>query len=200
VLKLYGKSLAPHVRRLFERFHLHDVATKVVGIGSVGTLCMVVLLLSDGGAPLLLQLKEARASILEPYAGKSVYRNHGERVVQGQRLMQAASDIFLGWTAIGGRDFYVRQLRDMKLAVDLRSIDAARLSRYAKTCGRTLARAHARSGDPGGLAAYLGRSDAFEGAVVRFAHAYADQVERDYDEFVRRVKPDFAAGAPDIPA
>ena len=190
VLKLYGRSLAPHVRRLFERFTLHDVAMKAVGIGSVGAQCIIALLLSEGGAPLLLQLKQARASILERYAGKSPYRNHGERVVQGQRLMQAASDIFLGWTTIDGHDFYVRQHRDMKLGVDFRSIAAAHLLRYAGACGWTLARAHARSGDPCALAGYLGRSDAFERAVVRFAHAYADLAESDYDEFVRRVKAD----------
>ena len=194
VLKLYGGSLTPHVRRLFERFRLHDVAMKAVGIGSVGTQCMIALLLSEGGAPLLLQLKEAQASILERYIGKSAYRNHGERIVQGQRLMQAASDIFLGWTTIDGHDFYVRQLRDMKLGVDFPSITAAQLPQYAGACGWTLARAHARSGDPGALAGYLGRSDAFEEAVVRFAHAYADLAESDYDEFVRRVKPDPSAG------
>ena len=195
VLKLYGKSLAPHLRRLFERFHLHDVAMKVVGIASVGTQCLVALLLSEGGAPLLLQLKEARASILERYVGRSVYRNHGERIGQGQRLMQAASDIFLGWTATAGHDFYVRQLRDMKLAVHLQSVNAAQLSQYAKTCGRTLARPHARSGDPGALAAYLGRGDAFEGAVVRFAQTYANLVDSDYDEFVRRARPDPPPGS-----
>jgi uncharacterized protein (DUF2252 family) len=190
VLTLYGRSLTPHLRRLFERFAFHDVAMKAVGIGSVGTQCMIALLLSEDGSPLLLQLKEARASILERYIEKSAYRNHGERIVQGQRLMQAASDIFLGWTTIDGHDFYVRQLRDMKLGVDFPSITAAQLPQYAGACGWTLARAHARSGDPGALAGYLGRSDAFEEAVVRFAHAYADLAENDYDEFVRRVKPD----------
>ena len=181
LLKLYGRSLAPHVRRLFERFHLHDVATKAVGIGSVGTLCMIALLLSEGGAPLLLQLKEAQASVLERYAGKSTYRNHGERVVQGQRLMQAASDIFLGWFRCrSGHDFYVRQLRDMKYSFPVDGYKALQLERYAEVCGWTLARAHAKSGDAATIAGYLGGGDNFESALGKFALAYADQTEQDH--------------------
>ena len=130
--------------------------------------------------PLFLQIKEAAASVLEPFAGDSAYTNHGRRVVEGQRLMQAASDIFLGWTAIGERDYYVRQLRDMKGSIPVDKLAPSELVDYARVCGAVLARAHARSGDPVAIAAYLGRGDAFDRAISRFAASYADQTESDH--------------------
>lgn len=185
VLRTYRASLPLHVRALLDRYHLVDLAMKIVGIGSVGTLCLVALFTAEDDQPLLLQLKEAQASVLEEHLAKSPFATHGERVVAGAHMMQAATDLFLGWTSEGGRDFYVRQLRDMKASIDLEQIAPAQLVDYAAHCGATLARAHARSGEPGAIAAYLGRSDRFVTAVGRFAHAYAKQTQRDYDAFVR---------------
>lgn len=188
ILQAYRESLLPSIRTLCERYTYRDIAMKVVGVGSVGTLCLVVLLVAGDGSPLLLQLKEAQASVLEAYLRPSVFPSHGQRVVNGARLMQAASDFFLGWVGFDGRDFYVRQLADMKGSVDLESIAALEFEEYAAHCAWTLARAHARSGDPQAIAGYLGRGDAFAEAMVPFARSYADQTERDYERFARAVR------------
>jgi uncharacterized protein (DUF2252 family) len=180
---LYHESLPEHVRVLFERFHLCDMAVKVVGVGSVGTMCLVALYMAADDDPLFLQIKEANASVLEPYAGKSLHENHGQRVVVGQRLMQAASDSFLGWSQGKlGRHFYVRQLRDMKISAD------EILRRYADACGWALARAHARSGDPAMIAGYMGSGHSFDEAVCDFAGDYADQAERDHKAFMKAIR------------
>jgi uncharacterized protein (DUF2252 family) len=189
----YRASLPPDMRHLLERFEVVDFARKVVGVGSVGTRCFIVLLTGrDAGDPLFLQVKEATASVLEAHLPRSRYRQHGQRVVQGQRLMQAASDIFLGWTkgvdVDQGRHFYWRQLRDMKASAAVETMTPLGLTMYANGCGWTLARAHARSGDPVALAAYLGQGDAFDRAVLDFAVRYADQNERDYAEFASAVR------------
>ena len=173
-----------------------DVARKVVGVGSVGTRCWIVLLegSSTDQDPLFLQVKEADASVLEPFVGKSRFSNHGRRVVEGQRLMQAASDIMLGWlhtdAGVDGKphDFYVRQLWDWKFSPRLEAGSAQLLRPYGQLCAWTLARAHARSGDRVAIAAYLGRGDPFDNATAQFAEAYADQSERDYDALVAAVK------------
>ncbi|TML54370.1 MAG: DUF2252 domain-containing protein [Actinobacteria bacterium] len=183
----YRETLQSDRRHLLEEFRMVDLARKVVGVGSVGTRCWIVLLLGrDGDDPLFLQIKEAQASVLEPYLGKSEYENHGERVVAGQQLMQATSDIFLGWlhskeTLDGAeRDFFVRQLWDWKTSVDLDTILPTGLELYGEVCGFLLARAHARSGDRIAIASYLGKSDSFDRALAEFAVAYADQNERDH--------------------
>ncbi|MGW6733091.1 DUF2252 domain-containing protein [Streptomyces sp. NPDC055013] len=182
----YQTTLSSERRHLLSRFRLVDVARKVVGVGSVGTRCWILLLLGrDDEDPLLLQAKEAGDSVLAPHCGASTYENQGERVVAGQRLMQAAGDIFLGWEHVTGldgrqRDFYVRQLRDWKGIARPETMDARTLGLFARLCGASLARAHARSGDPIAIAAYLGRGDTFDRALAHFAHAYADQNERDH--------------------
>jgi uncharacterized protein (DUF2252 family) len=189
--RAYRQTLQDDRRLLLERFEIVDAARKVVGVGSVGTQTFIVLLQGrDAQDPLFLQIKEATASVLEPYVRKSRYRQHGERVVQGQRLMQAASDIYLGWTKGPDvrRHFYWRQLRDMKGSVDVEEMMPLGLTYYARLCGWTLARAHARSGDPIAIAAYLGGSDAFDKSVTDFADRYADQNEQDYTEFVNAVQ------------
>ena len=185
-LRRYQRSLSDDVRVLLGRYRPVDSARKVVGVGSVGTDDAVALLLGDSAHdPLFLQVKEARASVLEPIAGATRYRNRGQRVVAGQRLTQAASDIFLGWTAIEGRDYYVRQLRDEKASVPLEKLTPSELGDYARACGGALAHGHARSGDPVAIAAYLGSGSSFEQAIARFAIAYADQTERDFARFVK---------------
>jgi uncharacterized protein (DUF2252 family) len=180
----YAESLAADRRVLLQRYHLHDIAFKVVGIGSVGTFCAIALLTSDDGAPLLLQIKEAQESVLAPYAGASEYAVHGERVVVGQRMLQAATDVFLGWTAapLNGRFFYVRRLKDARLA-DLGTRLEVALPFYARLCGHTLARAHARAGEAPAISAYLGDDDQFDRAIAEFAVAYADQSEHDWRQF-----------------
>jgi len=184
LLGRYRRSLAPERRVLLDRYRLADVAVKVVGVGSVGTYCGIALLVSGGGDPLFLQFKEARASVLEAYAGPAGFRQHGQRVVLGQRLTQAASDIFLGFmTSPEGRHFYVRQLRDAKVKPLVEVMKPENLCNYAKACGWALARAHKRSGDAVKLSAYMGMadgSDAFEGALAEFAVRYAAQNERDH--------------------
>jgi uncharacterized protein (DUF2252 family) len=186
---LYHESLPEHVRVLFDRFHLCDMAVKVVGVGSVGTTCMIALLMAADDDPLFLQIKEANASVLEPYAGKSLHGNHGQRVVVGQRLMQSASDSFLGWTqSHRGRHFYVRQLRDMKISADIDSMDDEVLRRYAGMCGWALARAHARSGDAAMISGYMGSGGIFDEAICDFAGDYADQAERDHKAFVKATR------------
>jgi uncharacterized protein (DUF2252 family) len=177
----FAETLQEDRRVLLQRYHLHDVAFKVVGVGSVGTYCAIGLFMSDGEAPLLLQIKEAQQSVLAPYAGGSDYANHGERVVVGQRMLQAATDVFLGWTQIplDGRYFYVRRLKDHRLA-QIGTRLAAWLPFYATLCGRTLARGHARAGDAVAISAYLGEGSDFDKAIGQFAAAYADQTERDW--------------------
>jgi uncharacterized protein (DUF2252 family) len=185
----YRESLPEHVRVLFDRFHFCDLVFKAVGVGSVGTLCAVGLFLAADDDPLFLQVKEAKASVLEPYVGKSAYRNHGERVVVGQRLMQSASDLFLGWTTgASGRDAYVRQLRDVKLSVLIEDWDFDMLRAYARVCGWCLARAHARSGDAAKISGYMGSSSIFDDAIGEFAVEYADQNQRDHRMFVKAVR------------
>jgi uncharacterized protein (DUF2252 family) len=189
VLEAYRASLPDERRVLFERYRIRDVAFKVVGIGSVGTRCYVGLFTSSDQHPLLLQFKEAAASVLEPYAGKSVYKNHGQRVVVGQRLMQSASDIFLGWAqGVRGFHFFGRQLRDMKMSAPVEGLMPWQMRAYADLCGRTLARAHAKSGDAATISGYLGKSDVFDLAIGKFAIAYADQNEKDHAALVAAVK------------
>jgi uncharacterized protein (DUF2252 family) len=187
----YRLSLPDERRVLFDRYRMEDIAIKAVGIGSVGTQCWVGLFFSAENHPLLLQFKEACPSVLEPYAGKSLYENNGQRVVTGQRLMQSASDIFLGWThGRGGqkRDFYVRQLRDMKMSAPVEGASAEQHMLYAALCGRTLAHAHAKSGDAATISGYLGKSDNFDQAIGKFALAYANQNEKDHAALVAAVK------------
>ncbi len=187
----YRRTLQDDRRQLLERFQVVDVARKVVGVGSVGTRAFIVLLQGrDQGDPLFLQVKEATTSVLEDHLPKSRYRQPGERVVNGQRLMQAASDIFLGWTkgVEADRYLYWRQLRDMKGSAEVESSTPTGLTYYARICGRTLARAHARSGDPVALGAYLGKKDKFDQSITDFAERYADQNEQDYDAFAAAVK------------
>ena len=191
--RAYRATLQDDRRKLLERFQIVDMARKVVGVGSVGTRDYIVLLQGrDEHDPLFLQVKQATASVLEANLRRSRYRQHGERVVQGQRMMQAASDIYLGWTKGVGTDarrhFYWRQLRDMKGSVDVGALRPPGLVFYARTCGWTLARAHARSGDPVAIAEYLGDSDAFDTSITDFSERYADQNERDYAEFVQAVR------------
>jgi uncharacterized protein (DUF2252 family) len=189
-LEDYRLSLPDDRRVLFERYRLKDWAVKVVGIGSVGTRCMVGLFFSAEGHPLLLQFKEACPSVLAPYAGKSIYENQGQRVVVGQRLMQSSSDIFLGWThGRRGYDFFGRQLRDMKFSLPLEGFSAQQLTRYARACGMVLARAHSKSGAGAAkISGYLGKSDAFDQAISEFSLAYADQTVRDHAALVEAVK------------
>jgi uncharacterized protein (DUF2252 family) len=185
----YRASLQEDRRVLIDRFDLKDIAIKVVGVGSVGTFCAVVLLMASEEDPLFLQVKEARPSVLEAYAGKSIYRNHGRRVVNGCRLMQSASDIFLGWTKGKlGRHFYVRQLRDMKVGILIDLFSPGMMTQYAEICGWALARAHARSGAPAQISGYLGKSDAFDEAIAAFSIAYADQSERDHAVLKKAVR------------
>jgi len=189
VLARYRASLPDERRVLFDRYRFADLAVKVVGVGSVGTMCGAALFLAADDDPLFLQIKEARSSVLEPFAGKSVYHHRGERVVVGQRLMQAASDIFLGWTfGDKGRHFYVRQLRDVKIKPMVELMTPQHLIAYAGLCGWALASAHARSGDPAALAGYMGNSAAFDEAIADFAVAYADQNERDHAALVAAVR------------
>ena len=185
----YRSSLAEPIRVLFDRFHLCDVAFKVVGIGSVGTRCAVALFMAADDDPLFLQVKEANRSVLEPHAGAAKHKNHGERVVIGQRLMQSASDLFLGWAQVeNGSHVYVRQLRDMKISAVIESFDAGDLRDYGRVCGWALARAHARSGDPALIAGYMGASEAFDDAITDFAVDYADQTHKDHRAFVKAIR------------
>jgi uncharacterized protein (DUF2252 family) len=185
----YRASLSHDRKVLLDRYQLKDIVVKVVGIGSVGTRCFVALFMTPDGDPLLLQIKEARNSVLEPYAGKSEYEKHGERVVVGQRLTQSSSDVFLGWMrGPKGRDFYVRQLRDMKVSFSVQDITPTRLRRYATYCGQALARSHAKSGNAALISGYLGKSDVFDEAISLFAMEYAEQNKRDYEELARAAK------------
>jgi uncharacterized protein (DUF2252 family) len=192
ILRSYRRTLTHDRRRLLERFEYAHAARKIVGVGSVGTRVWAVLLL-DGTHPLFLQFKEAEASVLEPYLGGSAFNNHGRRVVEGQRLMQSMSDVMLGWVRLPGiddveRDFYVRQMWNGKGTADTATMRVADMKIYARICGWTLARAHARSGDAGAISGYLGTSDRFDRAMTEFAEAYADQNELDYDAFASAVE------------
>jgi uncharacterized protein (DUF2252 family) len=188
----YRNTLAPAYQSLLDRYEIKDVAIKVVGIGSVGTLCSVILFMADEGDPLFLQVKEARSSVLEPYAGASVFPNHGQRVVNGYRLMQPSSDMFLGWTHGEGverhRHYFVRQLRDVKISIRVETFAHAEMDLYAQWCGRALALSHARSGFPAMLSGYMGKSDTFDRAIVAFSMAYADQNEKDHAALERAVR------------
>jgi uncharacterized protein (DUF2252 family) len=195
LLAKYRRTLETDRKFLLDQFEFADMARKVVGVGSVGTRCWIVLMLGrDENDPLFLQVKEAEESVLSHFVGTSKYTNQGQRVVAGQRLMQASSDIFLGWQRIEAgldgrqRDFYVRQLRDWKFSVDIQAMIPHGMQLYGQLCGWTLARAHARSGDRIAIAAYLGGSDVFDRAITEFAVAYADQNERDYQALVQAIK------------
>lgn len=188
-LPQYRASLREDVRVLFDRYKLVDLAMKVVGVGSVGTRCAVALFMAGEEDALFLQIKEARRSVLEPYTKPSIYDRQGRRIVTGQRINQAASDIFLGWMqGEEGHDFYVRQLRDLKSSVDLDELSGASFLEYAEFCGWALARAHARSGDAAQIAGYLGQGDIFDQAIVQFATAYAVQNQQDHQTLVEAIK------------
>jgi hypothetical protein len=181
VFAAYRDTLADDRRVLLDRYRIVDTAIKVVGVGSVGRRCWIILLMSATNDPLFLQVKEATKSVLEPHAGKSAYPHHGQRVVMGQRLMQPASDLFLGWvTGPGGKQFYFRQLRDAKIKPLVETFDEELMEIYGEVCGWSLARAHARSADVRLIAGYLGKGDEFDEAMGDFALAYADQAERDH--------------------
>jgi uncharacterized protein (DUF2252 family) len=191
---LYRASLPGNRRALLEQFRVVDIARKAVGVGSVGTRCWVVLLLGvDRKDVLFLQIKQAEASVLEPYLGRSRYQNHGQRVWAGQRMMQSSSDIFLGWGRApgidgGSRDYYFRQLRDWKGSFVIENMSPSSMAAYADICGWSLARAHARSGDRVAMASYLGKGEALDEAIAEFASAYADLNDRDYEALVRAVR------------
>jgi uncharacterized protein (DUF2252 family) len=205
LLRDYRRSLAPDIRELASSYEPVDLAHKVVGVGSVGTRAWIVLLLGrDDDDPLFLQVKEAQPSVLEPFAQRSSVRNQGQRVVRGQRLMQAAGDVLLGWLRVAEdigdgrpRDYYVRQLWDAKSSVPIEQLSASDMSSYAEVCGWTLARAHARSGDRVAIGAYLGASDRFERAVATFAAIYADQNERDHEALLAAIQAGRIAADPD---
>ena len=186
----YRESLSSSYQDLLDRFKIRDAAVKVVGIGSVGTMCVVMLLMAEEGDPLFLQIKEARSSVLEPYAGASIFKNHGQRVVHGYRIMQPASDIFLGWGKgeLTKHDFFVRQLRDIKISIRVESFGSCEMNLYATWCGRALALSHARSGNSAMLSGYMGTSDAFDEAIASFSIAYADQNESDHAALDRAVR------------
>jgi uncharacterized protein (DUF2252 family) len=187
----YQNTLGRHERVLMHRYELVDVAHKVVGVGSVGLTAFVAMYLGkDARDPLFLQLKEARASVLAPYTRHEDYQHNGERVVEGQKLMQAASDIFLGWVQGPERHFYVRQLADMKWSIDLANASRKGVGMYAWLCGEALARAHARSGDRIAIASYLGAGDQFDESMVEYAKAYADRNEADYHAFLNAIASD----------
>ena len=185
----YAESLTPERRTLLQRYRLADAAYKVVGVGAVGTLCGVLLMVSGDGESLYLQFKEANRSVLEAHAGPSPFAHHGERVVRGQRLLQAASDMLLGFaTGPTGRHLYIRQLRDAKIKPQLEIMSPRNFRRYAATCGEVLARAHARTADAVVMSAYLGKSAAFDEAIGAFANAYAKQTERDHEALLKAIK------------
>jgi uncharacterized protein (DUF2252 family) len=185
----YRATLPEERRIVLDRYELIDVARKVVGVGSVGTRCAVALLMAGPHDPLLLQFKEARRSVLEAYAGNSRYTNQGQRVVTGQRMLQSASDVFLGWTGDDqGHDYYFRQLHDMRMKINIDRMTRVDWFEYVRLCGWVLSRAHARTGDPARIAGYLGRGEMFDDAMVKFASAYADQTERDYHSFLKAIR------------
>lgn len=188
-LELYKQSLQEDKQRLLDRYNVEDVAIKVVGVGSVGTTCAIALLIGPDNDPMFLQIKEARSSVLEKYCGKSEFDNHGHRVVAGQRIIQSASDIFLGWMRLeNGKDFYCRQLRDTKVKLAPEEWNAKQLVDMAGIMGSVLARAHARSGDSAVIAGYLGETDSFDSALADFSLAYATQVEKDHAQLAAAIK------------
>jgi uncharacterized protein (DUF2252 family) len=185
----YRETLQEDRRLLLDRYKLVDMAIKVVGVGSVGTYCGILLLMASEHDPLFLQFKQARPSVLEPYAGKCLQSNNGQRVVHGCRMMQSASDLFLGWTeGEAGRHFYVRQLKDMKIKPMVEVFTPSVMFQYAEFCGWTLAHAHARSGEPCKISGYLGKSDKFDQAIADFSVAYADQIEQDHAILMEAVR------------
>jgi uncharacterized protein (DUF2252 family) len=185
----YRLTLPEERRVILDRYHIVDIARKVVGVGSVGTRCDIALLMAGKDDATVLQFKQALPSVLEAYAGKSRYTNHGERVVTGQRMLQAASDVFLGWTRVdAGRDYYFRQLCDMKMKFDLDSMSKSGWLEYVQICGWTLARAHARTGDAALIGGYLGKNSKFDDAIGEFAVTYADQTERDYEALLKAIR------------
>ena len=185
----YRETMQEDRRLLLDRFKLMDMAIKVVGVGSVGTFCGILLLMASEHDPLFLQFKQARPSVLEAYAGKSLHANHGQRIVHGCRMMQSASDLFLGWTeGEAGRHFYIRQLKDMKIKPMVEVFTPSVMLQYAEFCGWTLAHAHARSGEPAKISGYLGKSDKFDEAIADFSIAYADQSERDHEVLMKAVR------------
>ncbi|HEY4950652.1 MAG TPA: DUF2252 domain-containing protein [Candidatus Acidoferrales bacterium] len=185
----YSLTLPEERRVILDRYHIMDIARKVVGVGSVGTRCAVALLMAGKDDALVLQLKEALPSALESHAGKSRYANHGERVVTGQRMLQAASDVVLGWTRDDdGHDYYFRQLRDMKMKFDLESMSKSEWLEYVQICGWTLARAHARTGDAARIGGYMGKNETLDDAIGEFAVTYADQTERDYATLLKAIR------------
>jgi uncharacterized protein (DUF2252 family) len=188
VIASYRATLPPSTQSVLDRFELRDAAIKVVGIGSVGTSCWVLLFVAGEGDPLFLQVKEARTSVLEPYAGASAFPNHGQRVVNGYRLMQPASDMFLGWTRGPRRDFFIRQLRDIKLSARVEIFGRAEFDLYAGWCAKALAISHARAGSSALLSGYMGKSEVFDQAIAAFSMAYADQNEKDHAALARAVK------------
>jgi uncharacterized protein (DUF2252 family) len=196
----YLRTLPEERRVLLGRYQLVDIARKVVGVGSVGTRCAMVLLLAGENDPLFLQFKEALPSVLEPYAGKSRYGNRGERVVTGQRMRHAASDVFLGWTRDDeNRHYYFRQLRDMKMKLDIESMTRDDFTEYVQLCGWALARGHARTGDPAKISGYLGKSGRFDAAMEEFAVRYADQTERDHAKLIKAIRARRVAARTDVP-
>ncbi len=198
--KKYAETLQSDRKWLFNQYEMVDLAIKVVGVGSVGTPCFVALLMNKQNEPLFLQVKEAGESVLEPFTGKSIYKHHGQRVVEGQRLVQAASDVFLGWsTGPGGRQFYVRQLKDQKVSPEIETFDKVLLGGYAKLCGKMLARAHAKTGNAAVIAAYMGKSEQLDEAIGKFAVTYADQTERDFEEFMKGIKNGKLKASFDLP-
>jgi uncharacterized protein (DUF2252 family) len=189
VIAAYRATLPTAYQTLLDRYELRDAAVKVVGVGSVGTACWVTLFMAGEDDPLFLQVKEARASVLEPYAGASAFRNHGQRVVHGYRLMQPASDMFLGWSqGASGRHYFVRQLRDIKISILVETFGRPEMTIYAGWCGKALALSHARSGSASMLSGYMGRSDVFDKAIAAFSMAYADQNEKDHAALERAVR------------
>jgi uncharacterized protein (DUF2252 family) len=189
VIDEYRNTLPDHLRILFDRFHYCDLAIRVVGVGSVGTMCGVMLMMAADNDPLFMQVKEARASVLEPYAGKSIYSNHGQRVVIGQRMIQTATDIFLGWaTGANGRNFYIRQLRDVKISAIIDDWDAGMMRQYGRMCAHALARSHARTGDAAMIAGYMGTGQSFDDAIGEFAVEYAAQNQSDYRAFIKAIR------------
>jgi uncharacterized protein (DUF2252 family) len=186
----YRKTLPHSCQSLLDRYQLRDAAIKVVGVGSVGTRCWVMLFMAGEGDPLFLQVKEARRSVLEPYAGASEFPNSGQRIVNGYRLMQPASDVFLGWTegTLEKHHYFVRQLRDIKISIRVETFGASEMDLYATWCGRALALAHARAGSSRALSGYMGKSDAFDQALAEFSVAYADQNERDHADLKKAVR------------
>ncbi|HMS65675.1 MAG TPA: DUF2252 domain-containing protein [Ignavibacteria bacterium] len=185
----YKATLQPDKKFLFDQYKFVDVALKVVGVGSVGTRCFIALFINDANEPLFIQVKEARQSVLEPFSSPSIYKHHGERVVNGQRLIQSGSDIFLGWSSSeAGRHFYFRQLKDKKISAEVEKQDKYLLNVYAGLCAGVLARAHCKTGNGSLLCGYIGKGDVFADAITKFAFTYADQTEKDYEEFMKAIK------------